>query len=367
MLEHVHCRTKKNYYTGLYCIGTKLFNSERMVRIIDSNRKVATVRDERTGEIYTEKVEKLKLEYNRLIPVGVFQMGIIKKNSKLPIDDFILEFNVDVESAYTNNDGFTIVYHPIEMMKEYNENQFTYNDAIKDETDREAIVNILLQSGMVQDFYNYDPYEIEDFIDTIPEKEINLTHYRMMAVYFDDHIDSLMGLISSWDLGYYNNALRQLGEYVYQQTNKKIDLIKEISNLKDVLDRIGIYFTIDCNFNIVNMDFQTKVIGETPDDDSEYNKAYMIDDKSLSQLIQVTLGLNISNIIIMKYWYDIDFDSIAGKYLLLRSVSDNKLFILTYSSNGINQESMSTAFDIYETNSVAHNIKLHRMYHSKNN
>jgi len=118
----------------------------------------------------------------------------------------------------------------------------------------------------------------------------------------------------------------------------------------------SIYFSN--NLDITNLEFRTKTIAEDEQEDSSYNKAYMIDDKALYELLRYSIGYNISDIIMMRYWYDIDLSSISNNYALIRNTKDDKLYIFIYRSNGVRKDALSDAFSISEQNKLASRFRL---------
>lgn len=351
MLEQVRCRTGKTRYNFLYNIGTRWFTEDHMIRIIDRNRRKVTVQDERTKEIYTLSIELLNRKYTRLIPTGLLQIGILQANSKLRMDDLYIEYSSNEESAYSNYDGVTTVIHPIEIMKEYQKCPTEYKDAFRNPKDKKMVSDILLQSGVIQDYYNYDPYEIEEFMETIPYHEFNLKHYRFIMLYFDDTIDTIIPLLGKYEINKYNACLQKVAELLKHETNGIVD-ISEYMNMKTFLETVNFLFIVDCSNNIINMEFQTKVLAEEKDEASPYDKTYMMNDKALYTLLRNTIGYNVKDIIMYRYWYDIDLSSIANKYTLIRNTLDGALYIFIYNSNGVHKDSINDAFSIDEQNRI---------------
>jgi hypothetical protein len=360
MLEIVRSRTRKNKYNYLYDIGTRWFKLDQMIRIIDRNKRKVTVQDERTKEVYTLSIKTLNRNYTRLIPTGLLQIGILQANSKLRMDTLFMEYCANEESAYVNYgaDNGTMVIHPLGMIEDYRRCPSEYQKAFRrGGKERQSAADVLLESSVIQDYYNYDPYEINEFIESIPYYETNLKHYRFIMLYMDDSLDTIIPLLGKYEIKKYNACLQKVADLLKHESEDVVD-ISEFMNMKTFLNNINLMYLIDCSVDITNLEFRTKTIAEDEQEDSSYNKAYMIDDKALYELLRYSIGYNISDIIMMRYWYDIDLSSISNNYALIRNTKDDKLYIFIYRSNGVRKDALSDAFSISEQNKLASRFRL---------
>ena len=173
-------------------------------------------------------------------------------------------------------------------------------------------------------------------------QSMNLKHKKYVSIYTDTSINDYLNLLQD-TLLIYDKIVQEASDVIIDKYNQDY---RRRTTTKEILDFMSLFRGIDFSLDIINTKYTYSLI--------EQNKQFGlvgITDIDIEDFMCVT-GVNIRDLIIIKYWYDIDLNSISMNHSLVRDVNTGNLYVFIYNSNGISQEALNSAFSKYEQSMI---------------
>jgi len=293
-------------------IGEKYFNNNEMITIYGIYKNTAKVKYINDNNFKYLKLNYIHSHFNLLSPIGYIVSSILLADKELLVDDLAFIYKPNI----LNDINF---YSP-------------------DTTP--AAVKLRLSDSFFSN--NHDEYysdtETENWLFTQELNEIlsYKNKYELkIAIYLDTNVHSYISL-----LGVYNN--------IYYETMKNSSIkikekynpdYKEYKSIEDLLKHGGIFEGIDFGLLIENEDLKSVT-------NTEKNNNFglvMVNNLELDQL-ECIIGHSCKDLLIMRYWYDINLNLINMDFSLVRNSVNGELLILIYNTVDISDKALRKAF-----------------------
>lgn len=161
--------------------------------------------------------------------------------------------------------------------------------------------------------------------------------YKRITMYIDTTLDQYIKLLQT-TANKYNTILKESGKIIKDHYN---EYFKQRSNIKELIEMLGLD-----NMLSYTLDFMIKDLSSVKNMDTDYGlKVFTTEDL---EDIMVTYGLDMRDIIIIKYWYDLDINSISMKHQFIKDKNTGELFVMFFNSNGLCQKAINQAFSFEE-------------------
>ena len=267
-------------------VGDKYFNSTEIVRILDENPKRVLVRNDITKRQYTMKKEELINRFNKLKPNGKLHTYAIKSPHR--------NHNYDIVARF---------YHGGKIKK-----SFIYKMGCVDSFDDgfRFITDITNPVAISREYIGG--------CRPIAGTEIE------MSWYIDDNIKSLLRLIPVNLQKFYATV-----SHSYKQDIKKV--AKAILNAID-----NIYKILPLNLEVVK----------------KFDDGVVILNRKCIETLEHLLGHYVSKVFCVRYWYDIDKDSIPNDKVLIRDIKNKNLYLFKYIKGEVIMNPLSNAMSMNE-------------------
>lgn len=325
-------------------LGEKYFNNEEVIRIMTD---VANVLYKKKIKVYSETFkeyrwmlrEDIETDYKLLIPLAFLKIFVINAiPSTNDVDDLFIEVLLNENSMFVDKSQMDDEY----IFGEYNYSHSFYRlnnliDCTKslmkenhriltDDKSLESKLSLILDqySDNTEDFYLFQAQATKNE-DTIRYKSV-----ISMAIYINDYYKDILQILDSKVKVYdeiVSNSFAKIKEIC--TVDFKINTLEQIMKMYGVIDSVDIRIGVDS----LAIKTITPVIKE-----NELNTLYMFDNESLNSIAQHTFFSRMNDMMILKFWYDINIDSFTYDYRLVRDLNTGDLFIILCktdrSSNG---------------------------------
>jgi len=299
-------------------IGDKFFDNNNIITIYNIYRNTVKVKfNNETRYRYIKK--KVLNSYRYLIPIGYVESFYVYDPKKIDFPDLIFIF-------FPNNDS-TIWDHS------FNSNPSIIKNRLSDNILNEgfSIYDITMTNiDMSDDWLFYS--ELDDL------SKMDLKYKKYVSIYVDTSIDDYLNLLQDTLLEY-NKIVEQSSDIIIKNYNEDY---KRRTTAKEVLDFMSLFRGIDFSLDILEGKYTYTLIDKT--------KPYGligIEDIDVEDFI-CRCGDSIKDLIVIRYWYDIDLNSILMNHYLIRDPITGNLYIFIYNTNGISQEALDKVFNKYE-------------------
>lgn len=169
--------------------------------------------------------------------------------------------------------------------------------------------------------------------------EMKRYDYKRVAVYIDTTLKEYSKLLQN-TYKIYNDILEKSSKIIIEHYN---EYFTPRNNIIDLIKLLSLDNMIDYSLDIMSKKIE-KV--QNFDSKNEYGlKVFSVED--IEDII-VTYGVEMKDIIIMKYWYDLDINSISMKHMFIRDIITGELYIIVFNSNGISTKALNDAFSFDE-------------------
>lgn len=178
--------------------------------------------------------------------------------------------------------------------------------------------------------------------------EMKRYDYKRVAIYIDTTLKEYCSLLQNTYKAY-NDILTNSSKIVVDHYNEYFVPRNDITDLIKLL-------SLD-NMIDYSLDIMTKKIDKVQNFDSknEYGlKVFSVED--IEDII-VSYGVEMKDIIIMKYWYDLDVNSISMKHMFVRDINTGELYIIVFNSDGISTRALNNAFSLDEQYKIFANME----------
>lgn len=161
--------------------------------------------------------------------------------------------------------------------------------------------------------------------------------YKRITMYIDTTLDQYIKLLQT-TANKYNAILKESGKIIKDHYN---EYYQQRSNIKELIEMLGLD-----NMLSYTLDFMIRDLSSVKNMDTDYGlKVFTTEDL---EDIMVTYGLDMRDIIIIKYWYDLDINSISMKHQFIKDKNTGELFVMFFNSNGLCQKAIDKAFSFEE-------------------
>ena len=314
-------------------IGEKYYNQNELITIYkeySNTIKVKTL----SGEFKFIKKEELRKNYTRLIPMGVITIFYIDddytmtdKGTGMPMPirfkDIVFIFDPELDN----------------IMWDHSEN-----------CSPTLIKTSIYDCVCVEDM---DEYKCMTSIDEgwIVSEEIHLLNqfkkycYTEVAVYLDTSIDIFLDLLQENKKIFDDVVVETVGILQEKLGVLSEDASERYSSLKDIIEFLGFYNMIEYTMDIIEEDLGVpKNLGD--------DYGLVVFSRDVLESLVVRIGDQMSNILIIKYWYDFNLNRVEMEHALLRDRKSGELFILLYNTEAIAQPAIDKAFSREEQSKI---------------
>ena len=171
--------------------------------------------------------------------------------------------------------------------------------------------------------------------------------YKRVSIYMNTTLSDYCNLLQN-TYKVYNDILDKSSKVIIDHYNK--DFIHR-RDIKDLIKMLSLDNMIDYSIDIMEKKVE-KV--EDLDKSTDFGlKIFSVED--IEDLI-VTYGLEMKDIIIMKYWYDLDINSISMKHIFVRDINTSELYIIVFNSDGVSSRALNEAFTLDEQYKIYANM-----------
>lgn len=329
-------------------LGEKYFDDKEVIRIMTDvenvlYKKKVKVYSETFNEYRWMTKDDIETNYKFLIPLAFMKLYVIEAiPSSSDLDDLFIEMKLNAKSMFVDN---------VQIEDEYNFGEYNYGSTftrlnnlidctkkllkenyriLTDSKDKNEKLSLILdeQAEGAEDFYIFQ--ETARLTgDKIVYKDI-----VTVAVYINDYYDDIFRLLDPKKVKLYDKLISNTFTKIKELTG--VDF--KINTLRQAM---VIYGTIDCiDIRIGVQSFYIKAI--TPViKENELNTLYMFDNKSLSDIAVHCFFSRMNDMMILKYWYDINVNSFTYDYRLIRDLTTGWLFVLLCKTDRSSSGSLS--------------------------
>lgn len=329
-------------------LGEKYFDNNEVIRIMTDvenvlYKKKVRVYSETFDEYRWMTKEDIETNYKLLIPLAFMQLYVVKANpSSSDLTDLFIEMRLNVKSMFVDKD---------QIEDEYNFGEYNYSSTfirlnnlidctkellkedyriLTDNKEEDDKLDLILdkQEDDAEDFYVFqeNAYLAGDSI--VYEDIVTI------AVYINDYYDDIFRLLDPKKVKVYDKLVFNTFAKIKELTG--IDF--KVNTLKQLMKIYGTIDGIDIRIGVHSFDIKTitPIIKE-----NELNTLYMFDNDALSKIASTCFFSKMNDLMILKYWYDINVNSFTYDYRLIRDTNTGWLFVLLCKTNRSSSGSLS--------------------------
>lgn len=298
-------------------IGDKYFDKHNIFTIYDIYRNSIKVKfNNETKFRYLKK--NVISTYRKLIPIGWIESFYIR-------DEEIADFNDMIFFFFPNYDSI-IWEHSINCSPGVIKNRVSENILNEGYSSYDIMCEIV-------DWSDDEWLFKEELrrIDAVGKKA-----FKKISIYLDTTLNEYINLLQSTSK-IYDKVIEESSKIIIKKYNNEY---RHRTTVKEALEFLGLFRGIEFMLDIKE---ETMFDFEFLDPNSEFGlvKVSEIDLESFS----CEIGETVKDLIIIKYWYDIDLNAISMKHTLIRDSKTGKLYIFIFNSSGINLNTLRSAFN----------------------
>lgn len=316
-------------------LGEKYFDNKEVIRIMTDvenvlYKKKVRVYSETFDEYRWMTKEDIETNYKFLIPLAFMKLYVIKANpSSSDLTDLFIEMRLNAKSMFVDKDQiedeyvfgeynysstFNRLNNLIDCTKELLEEDYRILTDNKDEDDK---LNLILDKHVddEEDFYIFQE-NTHLAGDNIVYEDIVTA-----AVYINDYYDDIFRLLDPKKVKVYDKIITN----TFAKIKELAGVDCKVNTLRKLMELYGTIDCIDIRIGVESVDIKTitPIIKE-----NELNTLYMFDNNALSEIASKCFFSKMNDLMILKYWYDININSFTYNYRLIRDVNTGWLFVL---------------------------------------
>lgn len=292
-------------------IGEKYFNDNDIITIYNIYKNTVRVKYNNDNNFKLLHKNYIYNNFKLLSPIGYIISSILLKDKDLITDDLVFIYKPNQLNDINNySDDTTPGCIKLRLSDSFSENSDNYFCDIDTE-------NWLFSQELDEILSYKNKYELK------------------VAIYLDTTIDNYISLLGIYNDIYYK-VLKKSSKIIKEKYNSKYIEYKSVKNL---IKHRGIFEGIDFGLLIESTTLNTITNAEP---DNKYGLV-MVDDLELEQL-ECIIGHSCKDLLILRYWYDINLNMINMDFSLIRNSITGELLILIYNKVDISMKALNDAF-----------------------
>ena len=304
-------------------IGDKYFDKDNILTIYKIFKHSIKVRF--NGETRYRYIKKSVLNtYRYLNPIGYIESFYIKDDKECDYEDLTFIFFPNLDSSiwsHSNNANPSLI--KTRISDNISEIGLTVYDIS------------MTNNGMGDDWFILN--ELERI------NKLNRLHIKRVSIYIDTSIYYYLKLLQE-TVKVYDEVVSRTSDIIIERYNSEF---KKRTKTKDIIDFLSLFRAIEFSVDIMEGEYHYEIV----DKNSRYGLVG-INDIDVEDFICMC-GSDIKDLIIIRYWYDIDLNSINMQHMLVRDPNTGDLYVFIYNDIGISQAAMNKAFTKYENSIIA--------------